>query len=65
MKVSSLEVEGCDGNVSSLTFTTPKGSLFQLPSHKKVQRESMTTREPRRFRLPTHKKRTKGNKTTR
>ncbi len=44
MKVSSLEVEGCDGNVSSFTFIILKGSLLQLPTHKKVQRESKTTR---------------------
>jgi len=44
MRVFSLEMEGCDGNVSSLTFGAPKGSLFQLPSQKKIQRENMTIR---------------------
>jgi hypothetical protein len=44
MKVSSFEVEGCDGNVSSLTFIASRGSLLQLPAHKKIQRENKTTR---------------------
>jgi hypothetical protein len=28
MRVSSFEVEGCDGNVNSLTFDVPRVSSF-------------------------------------